>query len=132
MFELSKWARRVGEEVRNGTLRLDFTYEEFKSKVNKIPKATDFSRMAMYAMEQRKLQEVEFTIDIDSDIEEVAAPSPTRLDYVPKKETPSDTGRSKRAVLLSRGGHSMRCLVWFFLITRRGACDVWILRVHAY
>jgi hypothetical protein len=115
MFELSRWAQRVGKEVRDGTLKLQYTYEEFKRQVQKIPKTTDFSRLAIYAMEEREkaARQVErrtssssniLTLDIsddddddnsdDSDIELIG---PSRLDYREKKETKSSNNNHHRA-----------------------------------
>ncbi|CAB9525623.1 DEK C terminal domain [Seminavis robusta] len=52
-FELSKWAKKVGQDVREGKLTLEFGYETFKAEVKKIPPGTDFSRLAKYHMQQR-------------------------------------------------------------------------------
>jgi ERCC4-type nuclease len=46
MFELARWAKRVAKEIREGTLRAEFTYQQFKDELRKIPPGTDFSRLA--------------------------------------------------------------------------------------
>jgi len=46
MFQLSRWAQRVAQEVRAGKLTIQYTFEEFKEQVRKIPRQTDFSRLA--------------------------------------------------------------------------------------
>jgi hypothetical protein len=84
MFELARWAERVNQEVRTGKLKIQYTYEEFKQEVRKIPKTTDFSRLAKYAMETRlekertekaKRSHVDLEDDSDSDLEMLEAPS---------------------------------------------------------
>ena len=57
MFELARWAQRVGEDVRSGKLKIKYTYEEFKNEVQKIPPTTDFSRLAKDAMATRLEQD---------------------------------------------------------------------------
>jgi hypothetical protein len=54
MFELSRWAQRVGQDVQSGMLTRQYTYEEFKTEVKKIPSGTDFSRLAKDAMETKQ------------------------------------------------------------------------------
>ena len=46
MVELSKWATKIRQDYINGTLKAQYTYEEFLHQVSKIPRATDFSRLA--------------------------------------------------------------------------------------
>jgi hypothetical protein len=53
MFELSRWAQRVSQDVQTGRLTSQYTYEEFQSQVKKIPPGTDFSRLAKDAMETK-------------------------------------------------------------------------------
>jgi hypothetical protein len=53
MFELSRWAARVLQEFQNDKLKPKYTYEEFKQEVRKIPRGTDFSRIAKDTMETR-------------------------------------------------------------------------------
>lgn len=48
MFELTRWAEAIGNDVRSGKLKLQFTFQEFKEKVKEIPGQTDFSRLAKY------------------------------------------------------------------------------------
>jgi hypothetical protein len=57
MFELSRWAQQVGKDVRTGKLIVQYTYEEFKKEVKKIPPTTDFSRLAKDYMATRLEQE---------------------------------------------------------------------------
>lgn len=57
MFELSRWAQQVGKDVRTGKLTVQYTYEEFKKEVKKIPPTTDFSRLAKDNMATRLEQE---------------------------------------------------------------------------
>jgi ERCC4-type nuclease len=54
MFQLSRWAESVTKDVRSGKLPLKFTYDEFLKEVDKIPKQTDFSRLARYHAHERK------------------------------------------------------------------------------
>ena len=74
MFELCRLAESVAGEVQNGKLPLKFTYDEFVKEVDKIPKETDFSRLAKdYARERkRRGEEVgkeSSTVDLISDEE---------------------------------------------------------------
>jgi len=48
MFELARWAESVARDVRTGRLEARLTYNEFVEAVRKIPKETDFSRLARY------------------------------------------------------------------------------------
>eukprot|EP00546_Thalassionema_frauenfeldii_P010324 CAMPEP_0178910248 /NCGR_PEP_ID=MMETSP0786-20121207/8991_1 /TAXON_ID=186022 /ORGANISM="Thalassionema frauenfeldii, Strain CCMP 1798" /LENGTH=723 /DNA_ID=CAMNT_0020582477 /DNA_START=293 /DNA_END=2460 /DNA_ORIENTATION=+ len=57
MFELARWARRIVEELDHGTLRAEFTYEQFQHELKQIPKDTDFSRLAKYYAAERKERE---------------------------------------------------------------------------
>mmetsp|Transcript_9283 Transcript_9283/g.10605 ORF Transcript_9283/g.10605 Transcript_9283/m.10605 type:complete len:1128 (+) Transcript_9283:51-3434(+) len=54
MSELAKWAKLVAKDVQSKNLNLEFTYNEFVNKVNKIPKETDFSRLAKDHAERKK------------------------------------------------------------------------------
>jgi hypothetical protein len=69
MLELSRWAESVAEDVKSGRLPLRFTYDEFVREINKIPKTTDFSRLARDHARQRKKkrQEASATVDLLSD-----------------------------------------------------------------
>lgn len=46
MVEISRWATRVRQDFVDGKLRAQYTYEEFLREVNKIPRNTDFSKIA--------------------------------------------------------------------------------------
>lgn len=46
MVELSKWATKIRQDYLSGKLTPQYTYEEFLRQVGKIPRSTDFSRMA--------------------------------------------------------------------------------------
>ena len=46
MVELSKWATKIRQDYLSGQLTPHYTYEEFLRQVGKIPRSTDFSRMA--------------------------------------------------------------------------------------
>ena len=99
MFVLSRWAQCVGEEVRDGKLRPEYTYEEFKRETMKIPKTTDFSRLARFAMEEKKRKQLpgtETTIPAaaamsgyDSDIEVIELSS-SSFDFSEKKRKPQE------------------------------------------
>ena len=54
MLELSRWAQRVVKQVRSGEMTARYTYQEFKDEVKKIPKETDFSRLAKYYAHEQK------------------------------------------------------------------------------
>lgn len=57
MFELGRWAQRIADDMKTGRLSAKFTYEQFKDEVKKIPTDTDFSRLAKYAVAERKAKE---------------------------------------------------------------------------
>ena len=46
MVEISRWATRVRQDFVDGKLKAQYTYEEFLREVNKIPRNTDFSKIA--------------------------------------------------------------------------------------
>ena len=52
MFELSRWAAKVAGEL--SSLKIEYTFEEFKAKVKTINKETDFSRLAKWHMKKRQ------------------------------------------------------------------------------
>lgn len=52
MFELARWTERVARELKCGTLKVQYTYAEFKREVAKIGATVDFSRLAKDYMEQ--------------------------------------------------------------------------------
>ena len=66
MFELSRWAESVAKDIRSGKLPLKYTYDEFLREVDKIPKNTDFSRLARHHAKQRKAAMVDLLSDEDS------------------------------------------------------------------
>jgi ERCC4-type nuclease len=57
MFELARWAERIATELKNGTLKVQYTYAEFKREVAKIGPTVDFSRLAKDYMETTQEQE---------------------------------------------------------------------------
>ena len=70
MLELARWAESVAKDVRSGKLPLEFTYKEFVEAVGRIPKEVDFSRLARYHAEERRLRDVQrasTTVDLVSD-----------------------------------------------------------------
>jgi len=72
MMELSRWVSRVARKVAEGTMKAEYTYAEFKDQVAKIPKKTDFSRLAKYYVEQKAERAAAASAaaaDDDSDIE---------------------------------------------------------------
>ena len=72
MMELSRWVSRVARNVADGTMKSEYTYAEFKDQVAKIPKQTDFSRLAKYHVEQKAEREAAAAAAAaadDSDIE---------------------------------------------------------------
>ena len=66
MIELSRWAESVTRDVQSGKLPLKYTYDEFLKEVDKIPQEIDFSRLAKYHAQQRKLATVDLISDGDS------------------------------------------------------------------
>lgn len=46
MVEISRWATRVRQDYVDGKLRAQYTYQEFLREVAKIPRNTDFSKIA--------------------------------------------------------------------------------------
>ena len=81
IHEVSRVTEQVAEEIREGKLVAEYTYQEFKDKCKMIPRGTDFSRLAKYAMASRienaadapSTSKVPYTgtcsADSDSDIE---------------------------------------------------------------
>jgi len=74
MFQLSRWVQRVANEMKEGKIRAQYTYSEFKKRMAAIPKQTDFSRLAKYHMQERLTREAAAKhgmagVDSDSDIE---------------------------------------------------------------
>ena len=65
MSQLATWAESVAKDVRSNKLKLKFTYNEFIERVSKIPKETDFSRLARYHAAQRKEQPIDLSKDED-------------------------------------------------------------------
>lgn len=67
--ELSKWAKKIDQQVQDKVLVPKYTYEEFKQQVSKIPSTVDFSRIAKDHYQQRKERELqqEAVITLDSD-----------------------------------------------------------------
>jgi hypothetical protein len=57
MFELSSFAARVLQEFQKDKLEPKYTHEEFKQEVRKIPRGTDFSRIAKDTTETRLAKE---------------------------------------------------------------------------
>ena len=54
MVELSRWAHSVSRDLKDGRLKVtNYTLEQFEAAVKSIPKSTDFSRLAKYAMSSR-------------------------------------------------------------------------------
>lgn len=46
MMQLARWTQRVAKDVRHGSLKAKYTYENFKKCVNRIPREVDFSKIA--------------------------------------------------------------------------------------
>lgn len=57
MCELGRLAEKIAEEVRLGKLKCQYSFEEFKAAVKKIPNGTDFSRLAKNHMETKQQSE---------------------------------------------------------------------------
>ncbi len=66
MFELCRWAESVARDIQSGRLKLEYTYNDFLEKVDRIPTNVDFSRLAKYHAEERKKS----TVDLVSDSEQ--------------------------------------------------------------
>jgi ERCC4-type nuclease len=57
MFELARWTERIATELKCGTLKVQYTYAEFKREVAKIGPTVNFSRLAKDYMETKQEQE---------------------------------------------------------------------------
>ena len=53
MYELTRKAKKVAEEMNSGVLTAKYTHAQFNKEVKKIPPNTDFSRLAKYAMKSK-------------------------------------------------------------------------------
>jgi hypothetical protein len=73
MVELSHWARWVAQDVREGKLAIKYTYDEFEREVQKLPKTTDFSRLAKDAMATR-LERAQNVAETADDIQVLDSP----------------------------------------------------------
>jgi ERCC4-type nuclease len=81
MFELARLAKRIARETEAGTLVARYTYAEFKKECSKIGAGVDFSRLAMYHMQQKRLSvetvkrsATEAGVDSDRDIVVMSTP----------------------------------------------------------
>lgn len=54
MFQLARWVEKISADLKAGKMRAELTYAEFKEKLSKIPKQTDFSRLAKNHTAERK------------------------------------------------------------------------------
>lgn len=99
MFELSRFAKAIGEEVREGKLSLQFDFSSFQQQVRQIPRGTDFSRLAKDHM-NNKLQQPEAKVpdavaDSVSNSTKQAAPSKPAADIA--IDLCSDDGKDDRS-----------------------------------
>ena len=80
MFELSRWAANVAREL--SSLKIEYTYEEFKAKVKTINKETDFSRLAKWHMKKRqeaaKVAAMKVATEMTEDLDRKAAAKATQ------------------------------------------------------
>jgi SAP domain len=67
MFELSRFAKTIGEEVREGKLSLQFGFSSFQQQVRQIPPGTDFSRLAIDHMNNKPQQDEAKRVDRGAD-----------------------------------------------------------------
>jgi hypothetical protein len=83
MFELARWAKQIARQVNAGNLEANYTYQEFKDLVAKIPSGTDLSRLAKDHYQHREAASRAVAIDSASNDEclEVEKPNPKRLTY---------------------------------------------------
>ena len=58
MVELSRWAADVLQDYRAGKLIAQFSYDEFLNEVRKIPRGTDFSRIAQDLAASKSLNSI--------------------------------------------------------------------------
>ena len=90
MFELARWAKKVAEEVKSGILKAQYTYAQFNEQVKKIPRDTDFSRLAKYEAEMRQKKTESAAVaskrphdEVSSDVEVVEVLSPSSGSKMP-------------------------------------------------
>ena len=87
MYQLSVWAKRIGKELQDGTLVAELTYQQFKDKLNEIPRDTDFSRLAKYHAAQKLGEEEADGVEPgDSDGE----PAETKATAIAVNDNPED------------------------------------------
>ena len=110
MFELARWAERIATEIKEGTLKAEYTYEQFKQQCARVGPNVDFSRLAKDHVRQMReaasKPSAAYEDSVDSDIEilvesvglngssaknrKVPASSPER-DFLPRKKPKIDT-----------------------------------------
>eukprot|EP00546_Thalassionema_frauenfeldii_P006335 CAMPEP_0178925700 /NCGR_PEP_ID=MMETSP0786-20121207/18068_1 /TAXON_ID=186022 /ORGANISM="Thalassionema frauenfeldii, Strain CCMP 1798" /LENGTH=67 /DNA_ID=CAMNT_0020600631 /DNA_START=431 /DNA_END=631 /DNA_ORIENTATION=+ len=61
MVELSRWAVHVLQDYRQGQIKAEYSLEEFEREVKKIPRETDFSKMAKDMAKSKRSVQVETT-----------------------------------------------------------------------
>jgi hypothetical protein len=74
MFELARFAKTIGEEVREGKLSLQFDFSSFQQHVRQIPRGTDFSRLAKDHVNNKRQQD-DAVADNVRNLTKQAAPS---------------------------------------------------------
>mmetsp|Transcript_12685 Transcript_12685/g.19500 ORF Transcript_12685/g.19500 Transcript_12685/m.19500 type:complete len:296 (-) Transcript_12685:93-980(-) len=100
MVELSRWAVHVLQDYRQGQIKAEYSLEEFEREVKKIPRETDFSKMAKDMAKSKRSVQVETTSNASAKknkkitIQTTLFPSSGKLkaDSVSK---PKDTGSSQ-------------------------------------
>jgi SAP domain len=95
MVELSRWAQRVAQDVHNGKLAIKYTYDEFESEVQKLPKTTDFSRLAKDAMATRLERAQSVAVEADDGIQVLEPPTHVDKGTGTKKEDDQKSSSKK-------------------------------------
>jgi hypothetical protein len=86
MVELSRWATRVLQDYRDKKFQVKYSFDEFQQEVRKIPKTTDFSRIARDMAESRRSDQIT-TKKSESSSGKKATPTKTKLAFGKPKAT---------------------------------------------
>lgn len=100
MVELSRWAVDVLQEYRQGQIKAEYSLEEFEREVKKIPRKTDFSKMAKDMAKSKRSVQVEITRDESAKKSKKIAIQTTLFPFVGKLKAdsvskPKDAGSSQ-------------------------------------
>lgn len=87
MVELSRWATTVLQDYRNGKLTAEYTFDEFRNKVKKIPRNTDFSRIAKDEAQSRQQKQEAATVETKEAKPKKEIVQTTLLGRIPKTQT---------------------------------------------